>query len=260
MDCSKDFYGEEHKTHIKCISEEEKYSAKGWTPKPNQNKNERKQSEWVEMVQSLVNTAQTKDPSLARVLQTISNHENIPRKKPKFMNFLKNIFGNRGNHEVAEKAWNVISKALDDLRAKANNPPEPLAKVADVVKIKPENGTKRKPSDEEEPEYAENTPKKKKSSDFEESSLTNNAEKEQGLESNKTRVKWCSLGKIILRAQDDKEMPLKKFQKKIIAEYLSRLGNPSNDVTVEVLWASCLKKLSKNPKFKIHKERIKIVT
>jgi hypothetical protein len=44
--------GEEYKSHIKCVSEEEKYSAKGFVPKPNQNKNERKQTEWVEMVDS----------------------------------------------------------------------------------------------------------------------------------------------------------------------------------------------------------------
>merc|ERR1712071_502859 len=53
MDCSKDFFGEDYKGHVKCISEEEKYSAKGWSAKPNQNKNERKQTEWVAMVQEL---------------------------------------------------------------------------------------------------------------------------------------------------------------------------------------------------------------
>merc|ERR1712071_564169 len=38
MDCSKDFFGEDYKGHVKCISEEEKYSAKGWSAKPNENK------------------------------------------------------------------------------------------------------------------------------------------------------------------------------------------------------------------------------
>ena len=76
--------GDDYKNHVKCVSEEEKYSAKGWTPRANQNKNERKQTEWVEMVQGLANTVKA-DPALTRVLQTISLHENIPRKKPKFM-------------------------------------------------------------------------------------------------------------------------------------------------------------------------------
>lgn len=75
------------------------------------------------------------------------------------------------------------------------------------------------------------------------------------------KVKWCTIGKTILRAEDDKELSLKKFQKKIIAEYLSRVGNAVNsEESVEVLWSKCQKKLSKNPKFKIHKERIKLVS
>lgn len=74
------------------------------------------------------------------------------------------------------------------------------------------------------------------------------------------KVKWCTIGKTILRAQEDKELSLKKFQKKIIAEYLNRMGDAVGaDETVEVLWAKCQKKLGKNPKFKIHKERIKLV-
>lgn len=74
------------------------------------------------------------------------------------------------------------------------------------------------------------------------------------------KVKWGTIGKTILRAQDDKELPLKKFQKKIIAEYLSRTGDQNTETSVEALWSKCLKKLSKNPKFKIHKERIKLVS
>ena len=77
---------------------------------------------------------------------------------------------------------------------------------------------------------------------------------------NTARVKWTTLGKTILRSQESKELTLKKFQKKIIAEYLARMGNPPADMTVETLWAKCLNKLGKNPKFKIQKERIRIVS
>merc|ERR1712071_631226 len=109
MDCSKDFFGEDYKGHVKCISEEEKYSAKGWSAKPNQNKNERKQTEWVAMVQELASSVDKSDPALSRVLQTISQHENIPRKKAKFLNFLKNIFGPRPNLKIADLACDVES-------------------------------------------------------------------------------------------------------------------------------------------------------
>lgn len=77
--------GQEHKSHVKCITEEEKYSAKGYVAKPSQNKNERKQAEWVAMVQNLVQTVGNTNEELSGVLQRISQHENIPRKKPKFM-------------------------------------------------------------------------------------------------------------------------------------------------------------------------------
>lgn len=75
-----------------------------------------------------------------------------------------------------------------------------------------------------------------------------------------SKVKWCTIAKTILRAQDDKELPLKKFQKKIIPEYLNRIGDNVENTTVEVLWAKCQKKLSKNPKFRIHKEKITLIS
>jgi hypothetical protein len=34
----KDFPGDSYQQHNKCVSEEERYSAKGWQPKPNANK------------------------------------------------------------------------------------------------------------------------------------------------------------------------------------------------------------------------------
>ena len=37
------------------------------------------------MVQELASSVDKSDPALSRVLQTISQHENIPRKKAKFL-------------------------------------------------------------------------------------------------------------------------------------------------------------------------------
>ena len=274
--------GDDYKNHVKCVSEEEKYSAKGWTPRANQNKNERKQTEWVEMVQGLANTVKA-DPALTRVLQTISLHENIPRKKPKFMvyslkcpitysmlitpfyslssfwqNFLKNIFGNRGNPRVAEQAWDLISKALEELRVK-NSAQEQNNKnnKQEVKEEDKDQGVKRK--NEENDEIATNGNSKKRKDDLNESGTESMTSENPQSNGNSGKVKWTTLAKTILRAQEDKELSLKKFQKKIIAEYLNRLGDPG-DGSVEVLWAKCLKKLSKNPKFKIHKERIKILS
>ena len=42
--------GMEYEAHIKCISEEEKYSGKNYKPKPNANKGEIKQELWTQVV------------------------------------------------------------------------------------------------------------------------------------------------------------------------------------------------------------------
>jgi len=42
--------GNEYEAHIKCISEEEKYSGKNYKPKPNANKGEIKQESWMQVI------------------------------------------------------------------------------------------------------------------------------------------------------------------------------------------------------------------
>ena len=161
---------------------------------------------------------------------------------------------------MAEQAWDLISKALDEQLAKAN---AERATQANGKDQKAGNGQKRKPEADAETATNGTVVKKTKTDENQENQEELSATIEEHESNGKTgshKVKWTTIGKTILRAQEDKELPLKKFQKKIIAEYLTRVGTPDNDMTVEVLWASCLKKLSKNPKFKIHKERIKIVS
>lgn len=43
------FRGDSYAEHIKCISEEEKYSGKNYKPKANANKGEVKQEQWLEV-------------------------------------------------------------------------------------------------------------------------------------------------------------------------------------------------------------------
>ena len=47
VDCSKDFTAQSYKEHIKCFTEDEKYSAKGYQPKVN--KGQVKQEQWIEV-------------------------------------------------------------------------------------------------------------------------------------------------------------------------------------------------------------------
>lgn len=158
-----------------------------------------------------------------------------------------------------ERAWDLISKALEEQKAaKTQNGNVTQKPQGDASST--QNGTKRKPEDENEDPSKK---KKNKPSDDANSSLDKTCDQSSCVDDdskNSSKVKWCTIAKMILRGLEDKELPLKKFQKKIIPEYLNRAGDKIGDATVEVLWANCLKKLSKNPKFKILKEKIKLIS
>ncbi|KPJ19175.1 Cell growth-regulating nucleolar protein [Papilio machaon] len=110
MDCFKDFLGNDYDAHIKCITEEERYSGKGFTAK--EKKGEKKQNAWVEMLQSVLDETETKSPNVLRIIETISKHNNTPRKKPKFVNFVKNVCGQKTNPKDIDQAWDLISVKL----------------------------------------------------------------------------------------------------------------------------------------------------
>ncbi|CAG5013767.1 unnamed protein product [Parnassius apollo] len=113
MDCFKDFLGNDYEAHIKCITEEERYSGKGFTAK--EKKGEKKQNAWVEMLQSVLDEYKNTSPNVRRIIETISKHNNTPRKKPKFINFVKNVCGQKTNPKDIDEAWNLISVKLTEL-------------------------------------------------------------------------------------------------------------------------------------------------
>ncbi|CAG2216982.1 LYER [Mytilus edulis] len=83
VDCGKDFWGDSYAEHIKCISEEEKYSGRIINQKANANKGEVKQEQWLEKVQVAIDKCIT-NPRLKGVLERMKDYPNIPRKKAKF--------------------------------------------------------------------------------------------------------------------------------------------------------------------------------
>lgn len=113
MDCFKDFLGNDYEAHIKCITEEERYSGKGFTAK--EKKGEKKQTAWVEMLQSVLDEQKNTSRSVLRIIDTISKHNNTPRKKPKFINFVKNVCGHKTNPKDIDQAWDLISVKLTEL-------------------------------------------------------------------------------------------------------------------------------------------------
>jgi len=97
--------------HTKCITEAERYGAKDYVPKPGANKGERKQQEWINVVNDLLNGTVSLSNAERNFLKILSNYENVPRKKVKFLNFVRNAIGNRVNATVMESVWDKMENA-----------------------------------------------------------------------------------------------------------------------------------------------------
>lgn len=79
--------------------------------KPGANKGEKKQEKWLTVVQTLLDTSNNLSGPERKFLEHISGHSNIPRKKAKFMNFIKSSMGNRVNSQVVESVWLKMEEA-----------------------------------------------------------------------------------------------------------------------------------------------------
>ena len=97
------------------------------------NKGEKRQNAWIANLRKILQETTDLDADVRNILDTIQEHENIPRKKPKFVNFVKNIMRNRARPHSIDKTWELFEQAL-----KPPAPPEPM----EVQKDEPMNGEK----------------------------------------------------------------------------------------------------------------------
>uniref|UniRef100_A0A7G3ADZ6 Putative cell growth-regulating nucleolar protein n=1 Tax=Lutzomyia longipalpis TaxID=7200 RepID=A0A7G3ADZ6_LUTLO len=118
VDCLKDFRQDEYVGHIKCISEAERYYGKDYQAKPSQNKGQKKQEAWTDIIQSVL---QRDDLStrLRGVLHTLTKHQNVPRKKPKFLNFMKNVSKQTSEYD-ATRIFDLIEEAFQKAKEVSN--------------------------------------------------------------------------------------------------------------------------------------------
>ncbi|KOX81348.1 Cell growth-regulating nucleolar protein [Melipona quadrifasciata] len=112
VDCFKDFRGEEYVVHTKCKSEAERYGGKDYVPKANANKGEKKQKVWIDVVNNLLNSGTNLSIAERNFLNILSKYDNIPRKKIKFLNFVKNAVGNKVNGQVINNVWDKMETAF----------------------------------------------------------------------------------------------------------------------------------------------------
>ncbi|XP_042357945.1 cell growth-regulating nucleolar protein [Plectropomus leopardus] len=307
IDCGKDFWGDDYKNHNKCISEDQKYGGKGYEAKAN--KGDVKQQQWIQRVHEAMNkpgvSAKLKD-----VLRQVSSYDNVPRKKAKFQNWMRNSL-KIANTSLHDEVWEVL--------AAADNPPEApqqtkeakqtVAEVKvdtngnekpngqpDVEKKKlnkrerkearqqkngkaakgpekiaaeePEEGKKKKKDrkrkrceedgDEEQNGAETETSNKKTKTTDQTAEAANTSEETEDQEVPKGKFNWKGNIKAVLRESDDQELSVKKLRKKVLAAYYCFHGDGSFKTQEEVL-ALFNKKINNNPKFRVLKDRVRLV-
>lgn len=224
MDCFKDFDGESVTAHTQCITELERYSGKDYVAKANQNKGQKKQEAWVDIVRSITEKKKNLSGGVTKILETISSYDNIPRKKAKFLNFMKNSFRYMKMNEL-EEAWTLLEEAMKE--SKAENPPAGQNKASNG---KESNGTvsngKRKLENESEEITAENgsEPAKKNKKKDE----TNGSATQEPAEESSEKFSWNETIRNILSAKNN-ELKLKKLKKKVLKKYQSLTGSEWSD-------------------------------
>lgn len=303
IDCGKDFWGEDYKSHVKCISEDQKYGGKNYEAKAN--KGDVKQQQWIQRVQAALDKPGV-SAMLRSVLQQVATYDNVPRKKAKFQNWIKNSL-RIYDSSLQNQVWEIFSSS-DSPQPNEAEQPEPMSAPAPAVQeeqVKPdekkknkrerkeerqkkskkkrmENGDmddkqngveapqkkkKRKQAAEECDEEVENMEgktskkkKKRKEEECDESQDMEEVEEEQEAqeESNtKGKFNWKGTIKAVLHQAPEEGISLKKLRKKVLSAYYS-FSTEDNHKSEDELYSLFNKKL-KNPKFKILKDKVRLV-
>ncbi|KAI5628865.1 cell growth-regulating nucleolar protein [Silurus asotus] len=291
IDCGKDFWGEDYKSHVKCISEDQKYGGKNYEAKAN--KGDVKQQQWIQSVQSAMDKPGV-SAKLRSVLQQVAAYDNVPRKKAKFQNWIKNSLRIYDSN-LQDQVWEIFSssqnpdnKAVQPEHASPPAPPAQEEQVKGEEKQKKnkrerkeerqKKGKKKRTEDEQNGENGVEEPrekKKRKRKAEEEESVKEKKRKEeceerQNLEevedeqeeaqeesNTKGKFNWKGTIKAVLRQAPEEGIALKKLRKKVFSAYYA-FSAEDNHKSEEELFSLFNKKL-KNPKFRILKEKVTLV-
>ena len=72
-----------------------------------------RQKKWTSDLRAILAETQNIDSDVKNIVNSIIDHENIPRKKPKFSNFVNNIMRyNKASPHSIDKTWGLFSQAL----------------------------------------------------------------------------------------------------------------------------------------------------
>ncbi|XP_063779352.1 cell growth-regulating nucleolar protein isoform X2 [Pseudophryne corroboree] len=204
IDCGKDFWGEEYKTHLKCISEEQKYGGKGFEGKAK--KGDVKQQQWIERIYEAMNKPNISS-NLKNILNQLSTFDNIPRKKTKFQNWMQNSLKIH-SQTMQDQVWEIFSDATSTQNKAASSD---TPKLSDAIEITSEASgtaevTEKKKSKRERKEERQTKNKKEKKDLSSEGQAENGVEKK----SKKRVVEEESMGGGDCKGRHEESMGKKK--------------------------------------------------
>jgi len=229
VDCFTDFKDEDYVSHVKCVTEEERYAAKGSMPNGVEKKGETKQQSWNDMIKSIVQKEENLTVPLRNMLHIIGGYTNIPRKKVKFFNFVHNGMPGRFDKQQLESIWELIQKhsalqfpTQQPQTKKSTNPEKQNGESTKGNKRKAESNNNETETDQV---PAKKTKKSKKNS---ENTDTNKHTQENGVngvngkdEKTAEENKFSYENKILEVLTAKKQITLKKLQKKVLSAYIS---------------------------------------
>ncbi|XP_056094794.1 cell growth-regulating nucleolar protein isoform X2 [Rhinichthys klamathensis goyatoka] len=284
IDCGNDFRGDDYKNHNKCISEDQKYGGKDFQAKAN--KGDVKQQQWIQRIQEASDRPGVQ-PRLQQVLRQVAAFGNVPRKRAKFQNWMKNSLKIH-SPELLEQVWEIFSAAdsvshqtAEEHKPNRSDPingtetneekrEERKEKKNERKSSEEQNGKKqsrKKRKREEREQNGQNTeektkkrPKKRRGEASDESlDLEGEEPENQQSESNSTgKFNWKGTIKAVLRDAPEDGLAVKKLRKKVLAAYYSFTGD-GNYRSEEELLSLFNKKINNNPKFKTLREKVRLV-
>ncbi|RMC14341.1 hypothetical protein DUI87_09435 [Hirundo rustica rustica] len=218
--------GDDYKEHVKCVSEDQKYGGKGFEAKTN--KGDAKQQEWIQKIHEVMKKPNI-SPKVRNILEQMRTFDNIPRKKVKFQ-----ISNEKEQDKPQQKEDQQAAETGENTKAEENG-------ITERKKKEPHTKTKRMKTESI-------------SEDMETENINDN---EENVGADKGKFNWKGTIKAVLKQAPDNEISVKKLRKKVIAQYYAVAGE--HHKTEEEILVIFNKKVNNNPKFRVLKDKVKLV-
>nr|XP_008272358.1 cell growth-regulating nucleolar protein isoform X3 [Oryctolagus cuniculus] len=289
IDCGRDFWGDDYKNHVKCVSEDQKYGGKGYEGKTH--KGDVKQQAWI---QEPVSTGQAQPPPDQAAGPRAETPAQPPTSKAgeataKPAEAKKKKREKKGDRQKEEPELENHQETPKGQKPKKCKKGQGAGLEANGEDTPTANGSARKRSkkrrqgeeaadgggagQEETPsavgkrkrKHAEGVASQRPSQDAETESkkkkmkLAGQAEGGEADEQQpvKGKFNWKGTIKAVLKQAPDNEISIKKLKKKVLAQYYTVTSDCHK--SEEELLVIFNKKISKNPTFRLLKDKVKLL-